>query len=214
MCLKTIYINDNSFLSMLISSTESFPSKFLGENKIKPKNASPEGEVTGMLFGQRINKFDGEIVFNVTLAVPLHVLVDKSPDSVAASTRHQERVKMLTEAFPNLQYLGEFHSHPYKKEEFSERSAPSLSNADVNTMKINAEWSENTVIEVVFSLTHLSKEILNDGSKLSENLIRGYCGKFKYVIGAYFMENTDSNAEPADRLICPISLGLANYDLD
>lgn len=55
--MEIVNIEDKAFIGILLAAVEAYPSKYCGGRK--PKGASAEGEVHGLLFGQRIMK-DGE----------------------------------------------------------------------------------------------------------------------------------------------------------
>lgn len=100
-----VHLAETAFISILVSSIESFPSKFKGSKK--PKCVLHEGEVYGLLFGQRIEK-NSDKIFNATIAIPMQMIESRSPDEVTPSIRHFERIKTVLSSYPMFQFLGTF----------------------------------------------------------------------------------------------------------
>lgn len=206
-----VCLSENAFHSMLISSVEAFPASMLSQKSRRAKGCSPDGEVIGFLFGQRMKRSEEQTVFNVTLAVPLQIVMKRGPDEVSASEHHSDRVKEILESYPNLEYLGGFHSHPYKKVDFSDSTSATLSPSDIEDLEADVKKLKTSLVEIVFSLTNLDKNLTSDASRLNGHLIKGYCGKFKFVIGAYAGE-VGEKPSPIDKFVCPSVTGMANID--
>ncbi len=204
------HISDEAFLGILISAIEAFPSKY--QNSRKPKDASPEGEVYGVLFGYRTAKGD-QAVYNVSLAVPMQILSVRKVDRVVVSDKHLERVKGLLEAFPNLQFLGTFHSHPFPKLRFDDRASVQFSLQDEESALNDARQAEENIVEVIIGLTFLSRREELPPSYLKPHVLRNYCGNYKYSLGAYVTVGNADALRPVDNLLCPMALGIGNYDL-
>ncbi len=204
------HINDEAFLGILISAIEAFPSKY--QKSRKPKDASPEGEVYGVLFGYRTTKGE-QAVYNVSLAVPMQILSVRKVDRVVVSDKHLERVKGLLEAFPNLQFLGTFHSHPFPKLRFDDRASVQFSEQDKDSALSDAKQAGEDIVEVIIGLTFLSRREELPPSYLKPHVVRNYCGNYKYSIPAYVTESGSEAMVPVDNLLCPMALGIGNYDL-
>lgn len=52
--MNIVNIEDKAFMAVLLSAVEAFPSRYSGGRR--PNGSSHEGEVHGLLFGQRIIK--------------------------------------------------------------------------------------------------------------------------------------------------------------
>lgn len=126
--MKIVNIEEKAFMSILLAAVEAFPSEF--HESTKPKGSSPEGEVHGLLFGQRILRKDGSTVFNVTLAIPNQMVLKRTEGSVEVSGVYIDRIREVTELFPSYTLLGSFHSHPYPATKFKKFSSVSPSEID------------------------------------------------------------------------------------
>lgn len=169
---------------MLIASIETFPSSYLppepGQSR-RRKDKPHDGEAMGLLFGQRVYKGDYQ-VFNVGLAVTMQA-TERDADEVSYSDVHFERIREVTESFPHLEFLGTFHSHPWKKEEF-DGSATDPSEADEESaMQAAAEYGEE-LLEIIVGITALSRNSYRD-AKLEGHSIESFCGRYKYRLSAY-----------------------------
>jgi len=205
-----VHVGENAFLSILIGAIESFPSKYEGGKK--PRNSFNEGEIYGLLFGQKSQKGD-KTFYNVTLAVPLQVLMEKNDSSVTPSGHHFEKIRSIVESVPMYQFLGTFHSHPYPRDQFNVKTSSNPSEIDVHSMLSDANVFEDDLIEVIIALTHLTKTV-NKGPEQTWNSIQNYCGNYKYVLAAYITERQAGLVRPVDNLLCPFASGLGNYDLE
>ena len=204
-----VHIAETAFISILVAAIESYPSKYVG--KKKPKKTFPEGEVYGLLFGQRIRK-NGDTVYHTTIAVLMQMLLEKSSNQVSPSTRHLERIKSVIEAYPMYQFLGTFHSHPSHKQEYHGVNSSDYSKTDENTALEDASILGEDIIEVIIGVTSLSKKV----KKEPDNrwcCIQNYCGNFKYSLSAYVTDTVHKKLIEVDNLICPFAAGVGNYDL-
>ncbi|MBF0103075.1 MAG: hypothetical protein HQK77_19425 [Desulfobacterales bacterium] len=208
--VNIVCIDNTAFLSILISSIESYPSKF--EGKKKPAGVSPEGETIGLLFGQRIEEED-HTTYNVTLATPIQILKNKNSEGVDPSEKHINKIIDTVCSFPMYQFLGQYHSHPYPKKDFKENSATDPSEDDVDGIVQVATRFDKNIIEVIMGLTFFGKEYNYTPTYLDNHLIRNYCKGYKYVLGAYISNIEIQKVESVDNLICPICVGIGNMDL-
>lgn len=204
-----IHIAETAFISILVSAVEAFPSKY--EGKKKPKDSFPEGEVYGLLFGQRISKNSNKI-YHVTIATPMQTLFIKTENEVHPSVRHFERIKAVIEAYPMYQFLGTFHSHPYRKGDYNKDSSD-FSEIDEETALEEAKVMGDEVIEVIIGLTYLDRAISKTPLNEYWHRIENYCGNYKYCIAAYVTDSENERLSEVDNLICPFAYGIGNYDL-
>ncbi|MDY6854716.1 MAG: hypothetical protein SWO11_08395 [Thermodesulfobacteriota bacterium] len=204
-----VHLSETAFMSIVVSAIESFPSKYIG--KRKPKNTFPEGEIFGLLFGQRFNK-NSSSVFNVSIATPMQVLENKTSDEVWRSPRHFERIKTVIEAYPMFQLLGCFHSHPWSKDEYKGIKSSKNSLTDELSALADADECGDDLLEVILGLTFLQKA-MNTPPDIRWSHIQNYCGNYKYSITAYITNTDKRKLELVDNLICPLAAGVGNYDL-
>ncbi len=220
-----VHIQDHAFQAMLIASIETFPTSFIpldGSENIRKKNKRHDGEAMGVLFGQRFVKGE-HLIFNVCLAVTMQA-TQRAAEGVSYSRFHFERIREVTESFPNLEFLGAFHSHPWLKKDYNQ-TATAPSEADEATAIFSASEHGNELLEVILGITALSRNS-NRSAKASEHSIDSYCGRYKYRLSAYCTvgtvieedcsdlddseEATDQETEeiglwPIDQLICPLA---------
>lgn len=209
------YISENAFMNMLVSSIESFPTEYLSAEpgeKVDGRLQKQEGEIYGLLFGQKINKGDGSIVYNVSLAIPMHVFKKKTTGSVDISIPHFDRIKTVVETYPMYQFLGTFHSHPYPKNEWGARSWQFTKDADMPCALYDADQIGENVLMVILAITHLKRN--EKGPPVSGwTTISNYCGRFKYVLTAYVTDINKRSLDSIDNILCPSCAGIGNQDL-
>jgi hypothetical protein len=203
-----VAVGDTAFLAMLIAAIESFPTKYIGGRK--PAGVSDEGEIYGLLFGQRVRR-DGASVFNVALAIPIQVFHWKDPDGIHPSFEHWLRIKEFVEVYPWLQFLGSFHSHPWRPREFNGRAAD-RSAADERVAAWEADLAGDAVIQMILALTCLTRRVKAVPKRTASSIV-SYCGRFKYELKAYVAPRRAKTLAPVDSLLCPTASGLANFDL-
>ena len=219
-----VHVSDYAFQSLLISSIETFPSDYIRvrAGAAKPrkgkKTSRHEGEAFGLLFGQRLLKKREDLIFNVTLAVPMQAAVHKK-DSVSFSPPHFHRIREVTESFPYLELLGTFHSHPYLKDDYNGKPTSEFSDGDeLSALAIAVEYGDE-LLEVVLGITALDNHSSRQ-AKAEGETIQSYCGRFKYSLSTYCTvcavsddeEEEEDDADdtelclmPVDRLICPLA---------
>jgi len=206
-----VHLAETAFISILVSGIESFPSKYKGIKK--PKIFSREGEVYGLLFGQRIEK-NSDKVFNATIAIPMQMLESRSPDGVMPSLKHLERIKSVLESYPMFQFLGTFHSHPCSKEEFNGMKSIDASNDDEESALDDAKELGEEIIEIIISITYLKSAPTSKAPDVRWSITQNYCGNYRYSIAAYCTNTLDKELELVDNFICPLAAGVGNYDLN
>jgi hypothetical protein len=218
-----VHVGDYAFQSLLISSIETFPSDYIGTKasattkRNSDKTSRHEGEAFGLLFGQRLLKKRADLIFNVTLAVPMQAAVHQK-DSVSFSPPHFHRIREVTESFPYLEFLGTFHSHPCLKDDYNGKPTSEFSDGDeLSALDIAVEYGDE-LLEVILGITALDNHSTRQ-AKAEGETIQSYCGRFKYRLSAYCTVGAVSDEEeeeddeddtelclmPVDRLICPLA---------
>ena len=202
-----VHLGDYAFQSLLISSIETFPSEYLraGTEAAKPRKgkriSKHEGESFGLLFGQRMMKKEGDLVFNVTLAVPMQAAMHQN-DMVTFSPPHFRRIREVTESFPYLEFLGTFHSHPYPKDDYNGKPTSEFSRGDENSALHIAKDYGDELLEVILGITALDRHSYRQAKSEGET-IQSYCGRFKYSLSAFCTlgaanEDEDEEDEESD----------------
>jgi hypothetical protein len=178
-----VIIEEKAFMGILLAAVEAFPSKFYGERK--PKGATAEGEVHGLLFGQRILQRDGTVVLNVTLAVPNQMVLERTHDEVSVAQKHIDRIREIAELFPAYSLLGFFHSHPYPADEFKKCSSVEPSETDKSNAISSAEQEEEEMLDLIFSITRLQRRSWTQPQFPKPHMIHASCGVYKYTLACY-----------------------------
>lgn len=215
--MEIVHIEDKAFMGILLAAVEAFPSKFQGKHK--PGGASQEGEVHGLLFGQRIVK-DGSTVHNVTLAISNQIVLKRTGDSVNPSPVHIERIREVTELFPTYSLLGFYHSHPYPRQEFHKTGCVEPSEDDVVSAAGLAGDEGEGLLDLIIGLTRLEKRSSIVPGFPKPHMIHACCGNYKYTLSCSLASETgdgddddDYSYAPVDNLICTTAAGLLYTDL-
>ena len=213
--MEIVNIEDKAFMGILLAAVEAFPSRYCGGRK--PNGASPEGEVHGLLFGQRIMKDGVTTIYNVTLAVSNQIVLERNVDGVKVSIVHIERIREVTELFPGYSLLGFFHSHPLPKADFHKTGSVDPSDTDRENAISVAETEGDTMLDLIIGITRLERRssIFPDFPK--PNMIHACCGNYKYTMACCVAledeEGENGRYVPVDNLICTTAAGMVNTDL-
>ena len=213
--MATVCIEEKAFMTMLVAAVEAFPSKYRPDAYRKPKGVSAEGEVHGLLFGQLMDKGDKRI-YNVTLAVPNQIVYDRNENGVKASMVHIDRIREITELFPTYQFLGWFHSHPYKHKDFHKKTSVEFSEVDrQSAVEMASDLCQN-MIEIIFGLTCLKRMARTKPEFIGTHIIHNCCGIYKYSLACYITQHATVRVESlflaVDNLICPTGAGMHYSD--
>jgi hypothetical protein len=206
-----VHISESAFLSILFSTIESYPSKFQGGRK--PKGTFPEGEVYGLLFGQKMDK-NNNAIYNINIAIPMQILEIKSSNEITPSIKHFDRIKSVVETYPMFQFLGTFHSHPEKLNDFREKTSAIYSEVDEKSAIEDSIIYKQELLEIIIAVTYLKKVLKTKKPKYCENMIINYLKNYKYIIAAYVTNSKENEFNCVDNLICPMAVGIGNFDLN
>lgn len=205
---RSVIIEEKAFMGILLAAVEAFPSRFYGERK--PKGATAEGEVHGLLFGQRIQRNDGDIVFNVALAVPNQMVLERKHDEISVATKHINRIREAIEVFPAYSLLGYFHSHPYPADEYKKFSSAEPSETDKSSAINSAEQEGEEMLDLIFSITRLQRRSWTLPQFPKPHMIHARCGVYKYTIACYSAVTSESEESygAVGNLICTTAAGV------
>jgi len=205
----TVHIEEKAFMTMFLASAEAYPSRFRPDMHRRPNGTLPEGEAYGLLFGQKISKGASEI-FNVTLAVPCQIIMNRDADGVEVHGVHFYRILELAEIFPAYQFLGTYHSHPYLEGDFHKQDSVFPSDSDRQTSLETCDEVEKSIIDVIVGLTCLKEQSPLQPEYVTANIIHDRCGEFMYSLGCGWSDFASKVYAPVDRLLCPSASG-AHY---
>lgn len=214
-----VNVQEQAFQAMLIASIETFPNSYLPlePGRVRRRRDRPhDGEAMGLIFGQRVVKGD-HLVFNVNLAVTMQA-TDRTADETSYSRFHFERIREVVESFPQLEFLGAFHSHPWEKSDYG-NSATEPSAIDKETAIEAAREYGDELLEIILGITALSRNSYRD-AKANGHSIDSSCGCYKYRLSAYCTigavededikdvedeETIEADLIEVDQLICPVA---------
>lgn len=134
-----------------------------------PNGSTPEGEVHGILFGQRIAK-GGSNFYKVTLAVAKQILLERTGDDVGVSNVHIDRTREVADLFSIYSLIGYFHSHPYQKDEFQKTSSMEPSGTDLEMSLIMPKMNMTTCL-----ISSLALSVRNAGQPLNRIPLSQIC---------------------------------------
>jgi hypothetical protein len=211
--MNVVHIEDKAFMGILLAAVEAFPSKF-NKGQRKPNGASPEGEVHGLLFGERAVADNNTTVHKITLSVPNQIVLERTGDSVSVSSVHIDRIREVMKRFPKYSLLGFYHSHPYKRAEFHKTGCVEPSETDVADAASAVEGAEGDMLDLIIGLTRLEGQSTVSSCSPERHMIHASCGKYKYTLACCVASvNKQVNPEsyfcydPVDDLICAAAAG-------
>lgn len=212
----TVVVEEKAFMSILISAIESFPTKFYPGKNRRPLGVPREGEVSGLLFGQRILKRPGVSIMNVAIALPSVMFEKRTSASIDKSLHHEDRIIEVLSMFPSYEFLGGYHSHVYRSEDFDKKASVMNSEDDSETAMYMASEYRLDLIEVIIGLTCQERRSKVSPTYVADNIINNCCGKYKYSLAAYYSQCRDGNAlelSGVNSLVCQAAAGISNADL-
>ena len=208
--MAIVHIEDKAFIAILVAAGEAYPSKYRPGKHRKPKGASAEGEVHGLLFGQRINKAE-DTIYNVTLAVPNQIIYERNAKAITPSLYHIDSIRKLIDLFPSYQFLGCFHSHPFKRSEFHRKSSIMFSNIDQMSALAGVDNAHENLLEVIFGITCLERRARILPYR-EAHFIHNCCGVYKYTLACYEAAESAEKLLAVDNIICPAASGMVCFD--
>lgn len=212
----TVVVEEKAFMSILISAIESFPTKYFPGNHHRPAGAPREGEVSGLLFGQRILKRPDIAIMNVAIALPSTMFEKRTSGSITKSLHHEDRIIDVLSMFPSYEFLGGYHSHPCRSDDFDKKTSVTPSTDDDEVATYKASEYHIDLLEIVIGLTCQERRSKVSPSYVMDNIIHNCCGKYKYSLAAYCTQYVDEEARTlvgVDSLVCQAAAGINNADL-
>lgn len=204
----TVVVEEKAFMSLILSAIESFPTKYSGSRR--PAGAPQEGEVSGLLFGQRTITSPGVSVINVTLALPSTMFENRTKRSITTWQHNEDKILKAASRFPSYKFLGGYHSHLCNLKSFSKVKSILPSGADKSAIEDKVLSHRSDMIEVILGLTYLQRRVNKPAERIAENIISSRFGNYKYSLAAYYSRYTDGNATEVtdvDSLICKTATG-------
>lgn len=197
-----IALSEESFISLTLSALEAYS---VAHMNIK-KNPNTRLETYGSIFGQEIQLKDGRTLFRVEMATP-----DTSSKQAQNSVQFNEeaislKVNTVSSFWPHLEYLGDFHSHPYDTYQIvRSQSGYYMSPGDVNSLQANWDFwaSLNYRVGLVVTVSAMKRSGRN-AARWIKNKNRWNCVEFTmgnircWISAACAYDNGNGGAFTAD----------------
>lgn len=148
---------------------------------MEPNGSTPEGEVYGILFGQRIAK-GGSNIYKVTVAVANQIVLERTGDGVSVSNVHIDRIREVTELFLTYNLLGIFHSHPFTKDEFYKTNSVEPFGTVLENAVDFTEGEYDNMFDHIIGITRLEHRSTVEPNSPKSNMIHACCGNYKYTL--------------------------------
>jgi hypothetical protein len=192
-----VKIIESAFIDICLSALEAYCVK----HPESPPTTEPL-ETFGLLWGHETALADGATLYTIQKA-SVDTSTKRTPDACAPNSDSLKlKYDFMTAFFPDLEYLGDFHTHPYLKtaQTISKGDLYDASPGDIEVIKGNAaEWiSFNRRIFLVVTIGRSRKH--EDGIKPSkkpekQNMIQFAFGNYRLWIQAhvvYKLPNRDA----------------------
>ncbi len=131
-----VNVSEAAFQSMVIATLESF---LVPGRTGKSGRLTRERETYGLLWGYETTTASKARCFNVEVAI-VDANADRGRSSVTPSNGLETLNKALPTYWPNLKFLGDFHSHPWAPHDAWPKR-PYLSDADRRTIEHDASYA-------------------------------------------------------------------------
>jgi len=190
-----VKLSENALISLILNGLEAYSVYHMNiENKQKKVRL----ETFGNLFGYEVNLADGQKVYQIEI-VNTDTSVKQSTGSVDYNRAAIAlKIDTVSSFWPHLEYLGEFHSHPYKDyKKARETKGYYLSKGDRNDLSENSEfWSNcNHRIGLLLTIGPMKKTGSRDAQWIdaNKNCVELNLGNYKLWITAYCSYNDKDN---------------------
>jgi len=220
-----IIIKEEALMEMVLSALEGFAIKNL--EKKKPQNKYLE--VYGLLWGSLV-KYFGNDIENYIYTIS-HISIDttakRSKDSVESNDDALILKKdVITSFWPHYRFLGDFHTHPYKRRKnfdykaIEKEKLYDFTDDDFAFIEDNAEfWHEHKYeIGIVMTIIDMEKS-WHIIEQVKDNLIMFNLGNYRLWIKGYWVsykkdkKNNKIKANVTDDIYlrCPYLTGMCEF---
>lgn len=181
-CVK---IAESAFIDMCLSALEAYCVKHKKRQK-KPL------ETFGLLWGHETELTDGRILYTIQKA-GVDTSTKRKPDECMPNSDSLNlKYDFMSSFFPDVEFLGDFHTHPYLKtgREISKKCLYDASSADINSIQgfpekyIPLNFRVSLVITIGNVQEHFD-EIMSYKKPDSPNMIAFRFGHYRFWIQAY-----------------------------
>lgn len=197
-----VRISELAQASLVLSALEAYTIEHL-RNK---KEESIKLETHGTLFGYETFSYSKEIVYQIEL-----VSTDTSTQQWQNKVRWSRSARdlkqdFITSFYPNFDYLGTFHTHPYDHYKSVPRGdhGSYFSKGDLRSFHKNKKYHERVGSRVflVITIAGMQKAGTQPNQRITNNIIQVTFGNLRLWISAYCVLNRGDDDTP-DLVISP-----------
>lgn len=208
-----VRVSENALISLVLSSLEAYA--------VKKKDITGKGrpqtriETFGSVFGYELIMRDMRTLYQIEIA---HV--DTSAAQRRSSVDYSEeailmKVDAITSFWPHLDYLGDFHSHPYKnKKEVTDIKGYFLSSDDRKSLNDDFWTKIKYRVGLVITIAAMEKAGTKACDWVASNCVEATLGNYRIWVASYcayrdnneyrYTKDNDSHVT----LDCPALTGL------
>lgn len=207
-----IRISENAIINMCLSGLEAYC--VLHKNGTSKNNML---EIYGQLWGHEVTLPNGKTLYCVEmLSIDTSAIMKK--DSVEPyDDALQIKRDVLTSFWPQFDYLGDFHTHPYKNyESVMEDKLYKFSEQDINSIeKYSADWTKyNYRVGIVLTIAGMQKKGSKQSEWIDSSTIQFTLGNYRLWLKGYVAYTDGDNnlklTKDNDEVVldCPAIVGL------
>lgn len=186
----TVRVSEEAVMQMILSGLEAY--SVLHEGK---KKRQKRIETAGLLWGNEIQK-EKKVLYNITT-----VSIDTSAKRAAGSvTQNENALKIkkdiMDSFFPQHDFLGDFHTHPYHDYAKVTKKSYAFSKDDINDIETNSEyWDEyNYRVGLVLTIARMTNRKKHPENKvISNNTLQFTTGNYRMWLKAYVIYKKDDS---------------------
>ncbi|HYF76068.1 MAG TPA: hypothetical protein VD973_02960 [Symbiobacteriaceae bacterium] len=173
-------------------------------------------ETYGTLWGHKVDLPDGRPLYSVQMATTdTSARMARSSVETAEGSLELKR-DLMTSFWPQLEFLGDFHTHPYRHPEEVGPEQYSFSKGDREDIEDRSDfWLRHGYrVGLVLTIAQLKRASSRDHRWLEENTIEFTLGNYRMWLKAYVVSDCDgrlsvsADDDPDVLLDCPALVGL------
>lgn len=210
-----IRISESSLISMLLSCLEAY-----SVSHRKNGRRRTALETYGLLFGSEVRLPDEKTLYSIEL-VSVDTSAGRERSACTPSPKALELKKdLITPFFPQYEFLGDYHSHPYTKpytEELMGTDCFKFSPCDyAHILGASDYWiKHNYRVGMVVTITLLKRKSARQNRMIDTNIMEFTFGNYRLFLAGYvgLLDEDDEGLEIAGNgdvtLFCPSLMGLS-----
>ncbi|MBF0420057.1 MAG: hypothetical protein HQL78_07815 [Magnetococcales bacterium] len=184
-----VRISDHALMELVLAAVEGYTVKEAGHSS-KPGRKPQFVETIGLLWGHTARVPYNRLLLNVE-NVTVDAMANKKSGSVLPAEGEFVKRDFITSFWPHLQFLGEFHSHPYKDiNDVKACQGYLFSPGDRKRIETNIDEGEPYLLDdprvhAVVTVASLKRRVLAPPMHITENTIEFTLGAFRFWITVY-----------------------------